>query len=142
MVTIVYTARPAPGAAAAPCPGTVSIDASWLPAVSSSDFTLHELEMRDPGPTCGGRHPALPAAFRLLPPPLAAVTQSALTSESQQREEGGSGDGGGEISWRVSCDAPGVRSFATMLVIESAAAAAGARDFLATATGNASAASL
>jgi hypothetical protein len=138
VVTIVDTARPAPGAAAAPCPGTVSIDASWLPAVSSSDFTLHELEMRDPGPTCGGRHPALPAAFRLLPPPLAAVTQSALTSESQQ---GGSGGGGHEISWHVSCDAPGVRSFATMLVIESAGAAAGARDFLATATANASAGS-
>lgn len=151
VITAIFTARPSAGATAA-CPGTVSIDADWL---LPGQHTLHELSMRDPGPTCGdsgGAQTILPAAFWLLPPPAAVLKEDTSTRSTaatvglqrvvrHQPADGSvdrSGDRSGKrtIQWNISCISPGVSTFATMLVVESVAA--GARDFIAVATGGTS----
>jgi hypothetical protein len=136
-VTAIFTARPSAGATAL-CPGTVSIDASWLPP---GQLTLHELSMRDPGATCGGggQQVTLPGAFRLLPPPaakiLADTTRRSTKPVVARSIENRSGEQTQRtIEWNISCASPGVSSFATMLVLESVAPRA--QEFIATAVGS------
>jgi hypothetical protein len=121
VITAIFTGRPGDDKSlpVPSCPGTVTIDTSWL-CTDGSPLVIKELDMRDPGPTCGASpHAApLPSAFRLLP--------TTVTGKIGER-----------LTWAVHCNKPGVKGFATMLMIQSVRGASG-QAFLDIAAGNGS----